>query len=165
MPKSTGCALSGFVLVKKVPGTLHFLPRASGHSFDFHAINMSHQVGYMYYGNKPSPRRRQVRHAVQRHIDSCLQHQTICAAMVCLLQFCVAIRVGFACLRLTCTASCDSCLPQEYPVLVRLEDVESHITRPHCHAFCEATTASSVICTFVRSFVRSFVHSLKTHAR
>ena len=58
--KSTGCALSGFVLVKKVPGTLHFLPKSPGHSFDYHAINMSHQVGYMYYGNKPSPRRRQV---------------------------------------------------------------------------------------------------------
>lgn len=61
MPKSEGCALSGFVLVKKVPGTLHFLPKSSGHSFDYHSINMSHQVGYMYYGNKPSPRRRQVR--------------------------------------------------------------------------------------------------------
>ena len=60
VPKSTGCALSGFVLVKKVPGTLHFLPKSSGHSFDYHSINMSHQVGYMYYGNKPSPRRRQV---------------------------------------------------------------------------------------------------------
>ena len=58
--KSSGCALSGFVLVKKVPGTLHFLPKSPGHSFDYHAINMSHQVGYMYYGNKPSPRRRQV---------------------------------------------------------------------------------------------------------
>lgn len=61
MAKSDGCALSGFVLVKKVPGTLHFLPKSSGHSFDYHSINMSHQVGYMYYGNKPSPRRRQVR--------------------------------------------------------------------------------------------------------
>ena len=61
VPKSEGCALSGFVLVKKVPGTLHFLPKSAGHSFDYHAINMSHQVGYMYYGNKPSPRRRQVR--------------------------------------------------------------------------------------------------------
>lgn len=60
--KSTGCALSGFVLVKKVPGTLHFLPKSSGHSFDYHSVNMSHQVGYMYYGNKPSPRRRQVNH-------------------------------------------------------------------------------------------------------
>lgn len=60
MAKSTGCALSGFVLVKKVPGTLHFLPKSPGHSFDYHSINMSHTVGYMYYGNKPSPRRRKV---------------------------------------------------------------------------------------------------------
>lgn len=58
--KSNGCALSGFVLVKKVPGTLHFLPKSPGHSFDYHSINMSHTVGYMYYGNKPSPRRRKV---------------------------------------------------------------------------------------------------------
>jgi thiol-disulfide isomerase/thioredoxin len=56
--KSSGCQLSGFVLVKKVPGTLHFLAKSAGHSFDPWAMNMSHAVGYMYFGNKPSPRRR-----------------------------------------------------------------------------------------------------------
>lgn len=56
--KSTGCALSGFVLVKKVPGTLHFVAKAPGHSFDHSAMNLSHSVGYFYFGNKPSPRRR-----------------------------------------------------------------------------------------------------------
>ena len=58
--KSSGCQLSGFVLVKKVPGTLHFLAKSAGHSFDPWAMNMSHAVGYFYFGNKPSPRRRKV---------------------------------------------------------------------------------------------------------
>lgn len=58
--KTPGCALSGFVLVKKVPGTLHFLAKSPGHSFDHETINMTHTVNYMYFGNKPSPRRRKV---------------------------------------------------------------------------------------------------------
>jgi len=58
--KSSGCALSGFVLVKKVPGTLHFLAKSPGHSFDHQDMNMSHVVHYVYAGNKPSPRRRKV---------------------------------------------------------------------------------------------------------
>lgn len=56
--KTPGCNLSGFVLVKKVPGTLHFLAKSPGHSFDFPAMNMSHVVHQWYFGNKPSPRRR-----------------------------------------------------------------------------------------------------------
>lgn len=60
MPSTSGCALSGFVLVKKVPGTLHFLAKSHGHSFDHQAMNMSHVVNYLYFGNKPSPRKRKV---------------------------------------------------------------------------------------------------------
>ena len=60
MAKTSGCALSGFVLVKKVPGALHFLAKSPGHSFDYEAMNMSHIVNYLYFGNKPSPRRHQV---------------------------------------------------------------------------------------------------------
>ena len=63
MAKTSGCALSGFVLVKKVPGALHFLAKSPGHSFDYAAMNMSHVVNYLYFGNKPSPRRHQVRRA------------------------------------------------------------------------------------------------------
>ena len=55
MAKTSGCALSGFVLVKKVPGALHFLAKSPGHSFDYAAMNMSHVVNYLYFGNKPSP--------------------------------------------------------------------------------------------------------------
>lgn len=46
--------------MKKVPGTLHFLAKSPGHSFDFMAMNMSHVVHQWFFGNKPSPRRRQV---------------------------------------------------------------------------------------------------------
>ena len=89
VPKSEGCALSGFVLVKKVPGTLHFLPKSAGHSFDYHAINMSHQVGYMYYGNKPSPRRRQVRPTLPMNASmntfciDCGEDYRVAEALVC----------------------------------------------------------------------------------
>ena len=60
MAKTAGCAMSGFVLVKKVPGTLHFLAKSPGHSFDHAAMNMSHVVNYLYFGVRPSPRRRKV---------------------------------------------------------------------------------------------------------
>jgi hypothetical protein len=47
----------GFVLVKKVPGTLHFTARAEGHSFDNTWMNMTHAVHSMYFGTRPSPRK------------------------------------------------------------------------------------------------------------
>ena len=53
-----GCALSGFVLAKKVPGTLHFIARAPGHSFDFATQNLSHVVGEFSFGSRPSSPRR-----------------------------------------------------------------------------------------------------------
>jgi hypothetical protein len=41
-----------------VPGTLHFMARAPGHSFDFARQNLSHLVGEFSFGSKPgSPRR------------------------------------------------------------------------------------------------------------
>ena len=54
----SGCQFTGFVLVKKVPGTLHFAARAPGHSIDFLNIDMSHIVHSFYFGILPSPRRR-----------------------------------------------------------------------------------------------------------
>ena len=57
---TAGCGLSGFALVKKVPGTLHFTARAAGHSFDGGRMNLSHVVHDYYFGAKPSPRRRKV---------------------------------------------------------------------------------------------------------
>lgn len=56
--KSPGCNFSGFVLVKKVPGTLHFVARAPGHSVDYLNMDMSHFVHSFYFGNLPSLRRR-----------------------------------------------------------------------------------------------------------
>ena len=61
MAATAGCSLSGFALVKKVPGTLHFVARAPGHSFDVASMNLSHVVHHYYFGAKPSPRRRKVR--------------------------------------------------------------------------------------------------------
>lgn len=46
--------------MKKVPGTLHFLAKSPGHSFDFMSMNLTHFVHQWYFGNKPSPRRRAV---------------------------------------------------------------------------------------------------------
>ncbi len=43
---------AGFVLVKKVPGTLHFAARSEGHSFDHAGINMTHVVHHLYFGSK-----------------------------------------------------------------------------------------------------------------
>ncbi|KAK9832652.1 hypothetical protein WJX81_007592 [Elliptochloris bilobata] len=58
MAKTSGCALSGFVLVKKVPGSMHFLAKSPSHTFDYSTQNLSHVVNYFYFGSKPSPRRR-----------------------------------------------------------------------------------------------------------
>jgi thiol-disulfide isomerase/thioredoxin len=58
LSRSAGCNFSGFVLVKKVPGTLHFVARAPGHSVDFLNMNMSHYIHAFFFGNLPSPRRR-----------------------------------------------------------------------------------------------------------
>ena len=58
LSRSPGCNFSGFVLVKKVPGTLHFVARAPGHSVDFLSMNMSHYVHSFFFGSLPSPRRR-----------------------------------------------------------------------------------------------------------
>lgn len=57
MAASPGCGLSGFVLVKKVPGTLHMLAKSPGHSFDHGAMNLSHTVHAFTFGTAPSPRR------------------------------------------------------------------------------------------------------------
>ncbi len=53
MARTSGCALSGFVLVKKVPGTLHFLAKSAAHSFDHGAMNMSHVVNYWRAAPRP----------------------------------------------------------------------------------------------------------------
>ncbi|KAF8062775.1 PDIL5-4 [Scenedesmus sp. PABB004] len=54
-PHVSGCQVAGFVLVKKVPGTLHFTARSEGHSFDHDWMNMTHAVHELYFGAKPTP--------------------------------------------------------------------------------------------------------------
>ena len=56
--KGSGCNFSGMLLVKKVPGTLHFSARAPGHTIDYLSMNMSHHVHHLYFGNKPTKRNR-----------------------------------------------------------------------------------------------------------
>ena len=56
--KGSGCNFSGMLLVKKVPGTLHFSARAPGHTIDYLSMNMSHHVHHLYFGNKPTQRRK-----------------------------------------------------------------------------------------------------------
>ena len=46
MAQTSGCALSGFVLVKKVPGSMHFLAKSPSHTFDYNTQNLSHVVNY-----------------------------------------------------------------------------------------------------------------------
>eukprot|EP00878_Enallax_costatus_P014939 GHUV01015640.1.p1 GENE.GHUV01015640.1~~GHUV01015640.1.p1 ORF type:complete len:356 (+),score=91.19 GHUV01015640.1:823-1890(+) len=56
-PRTPGCNVAGFVLVKKVPGTLHFTARAEGHSFDHTWMNMTHVIHNFYFGTRPTPRK------------------------------------------------------------------------------------------------------------
>eukprot|EP00798_Chlamydomonas_sp_ICE-L_P014246 gene14246-20219_t len=56
-PTTLGCNMAGFVLVKKVPGTLHFRAKSDGHSFDHVFMNMTHAVHHMYLGTKPNSRK------------------------------------------------------------------------------------------------------------
>jgi hypothetical protein len=56
-PKGGGCNMAGFVLVKRVPGTLHFAARSEAHTFDHDLMNMSHIIHSLYYGSKPSVRK------------------------------------------------------------------------------------------------------------
>ena len=46
MAQTSGCALSGFVLVKKVPGSMHFLAKSPSHTFDHSTQNLSHVVNH-----------------------------------------------------------------------------------------------------------------------
>ncbi|KAL6781846.1 Protein disulfide-isomerase 5-4 [Auxenochlorella protothecoides] len=55
---ASGCNFAGFIMVKKVPGTMHFVARAPGHSIDFLAQDLSHTVNHLYFGLAPSPKRR-----------------------------------------------------------------------------------------------------------
>eukprot|EP01025_Chloroclados_australasicus_P008753 TRINITY_DN131_c3_g1_i1.p1 TRINITY_DN131_c3_g1~~TRINITY_DN131_c3_g1_i1.p1 ORF type:complete len:477 (+),score=32.38 TRINITY_DN131_c3_g1_i1:245-1675(+) len=53
--KGAGCNFSGFVLVKKVPGTFFFQYKSDAHSFDHGLVNASHVVHSFYFDSKPSP--------------------------------------------------------------------------------------------------------------
>jgi thiol-disulfide isomerase/thioredoxin len=52
-----GCAIDGFVFVKKVPGALFVSAQSESHSFVAGAMNMSHAVNELYLGHRPPPRK------------------------------------------------------------------------------------------------------------
>lgn len=51
---------AGFVLVKKVPGMLHFAARSESHTFDHTLMNMSHVVHSFNFGSRPSLKKYQL---------------------------------------------------------------------------------------------------------
>lgn len=53
-----GCSVTGFVLVKKVPGHLWVTATSKSHSFHAESMNMSHTVHHFYFGQQLSPQRR-----------------------------------------------------------------------------------------------------------
>ena len=54
-----GCAIDGFVAVKKVPGALYVSAQSASHSFVPGAMNVSHMVHELTLGSRPTPRRLQ----------------------------------------------------------------------------------------------------------
>ena len=52
-----GCAIDGFVFVKKVPGALFVSAQSESHSFVAGAMNMSHTVHELFLGHRLAPRR------------------------------------------------------------------------------------------------------------
>ncbi|KAG6553604.1 hypothetical protein Mapa_004518 [Marchantia paleacea] len=55
-PKSGGCRVEGFAMVKKVPGSIIIAARSTSHSFDAAKTNMSHYVQSFSFGRKLSYR-------------------------------------------------------------------------------------------------------------
>eukprot|EP01006_Ploeotia_vitrea_P004244 TRINITY_DN114166_c0_g1_i1.p1 TRINITY_DN114166_c0_g1~~TRINITY_DN114166_c0_g1_i1.p1 ORF type:complete len:489 (+),score=35.04 TRINITY_DN114166_c0_g1_i1:65-1531(+) len=50
---SYGCVVAGHVKASRVPGSLIFSPHAAGHDFMTEAINMSHVISHLSFGNHP----------------------------------------------------------------------------------------------------------------
>lgn len=46
---------AGFVLVKKVPGSIHFMDHADFFSFGLTGIDLTHTIHWFYFGARPSP--------------------------------------------------------------------------------------------------------------
>ncbi|KAJ9521082.1 hypothetical protein QJQ45_022820 [Haematococcus lacustris] len=58
-PAAKALPVPGFVMVKKVPGTLHFGARSEGHSFDHALMNMTHVVHTFTIGSRPTVKKYQ----------------------------------------------------------------------------------------------------------
>ena len=56
--RGAGCSVTGFVLVKKVPGHLWITASSDAHSFRAETLNTSHVVHHFYFGQQLSPSRK-----------------------------------------------------------------------------------------------------------
>ncbi|CAI5461138.1 unnamed protein product [Closterium sp. Yama58-4] len=59
-PKSGGCNIEGFVLVKKVPGNLMITAHSTAHSFDAATMNMTHSIHRFSFGRQLTRRKQEL---------------------------------------------------------------------------------------------------------
>lgn len=59
-PKSGGCNVEGFVLVKKVPGNLMVTAHSPSHSFDASTMNMTHSIRRLSFGRQLTKRKQEM---------------------------------------------------------------------------------------------------------
>jgi len=53
-----GCNLFGYIDVSRAPGTLHFSPHSSRHSFNFSSVNTTHHIDHLSFGLELNARER-----------------------------------------------------------------------------------------------------------
>tara|TARA_B110000977_G_scaffold23356_3_gene28099 strand:- start:13962 stop:15572 length:1611 start_codon:yes stop_codon:yes gene_type:complete len=65
-----GCSVTGFVLVKKVPGHLWITASSDSHSFHPEQMNTSHVVHHFYFGQQLSPSRKKYLEKFHSGVDA-----------------------------------------------------------------------------------------------
>ena len=64
-----GCSVTGFVLVRKIPGHLWVTASSDAHSFHPESLNTSHVVHHFYFGQQLSPSRKKYLEKFHRGVD------------------------------------------------------------------------------------------------
>ena len=75
-----GCSVTGFVLVKKVPGHLWITASSDTHSFHPESINTSHVVHHFYFGQQLSPSRKRYLEKFHAGVDKASSFSSLAAA-------------------------------------------------------------------------------------
>ena len=75
-----GCSVTGFVLVKKVPGHLWITASSDAHSFAPAAMNTSHVVHHFYFGQQLSPSRKKYLEKFHKGVDEASSLGSLAAA-------------------------------------------------------------------------------------